>query len=151
MAETLASCKCHADQPPKVREQLQVSASGVLMVPPFNVLRLARASPGRAYRVGTSLLFCSVVSHRHNRTSSRTHDQTTMYLPLSSISRSEARIFCCSMDGAFGSKRPSFWFFFQARTLSVRVSYSATGISYFGTEAKSEKSVRAPGGRVSPT
>lgn len=74
-----------------------------------------------------------------------------MHLPLSSISRSEARIFCCSMEGAFGSNRPSFWFFFQARTLSVRVSYSAAGMVYLGTEAKSEKSVRAPGGRVSPT
>lgn len=29
-------------------------------------------------------------------------------LPRSSTSRSEARIFCCSMLGAFGSNRPSF-------------------------------------------
>lgn len=133
------------------REHLQVTVSGARMAPPFDVLRLARASPGLTYHVGFSLLFDCVVSRRHNRTSSRTHDQTAMNLPLSSISRSEARIFCCSMVGAFGSKRPSFWFFFQASTLSVRDSYSATGISYLGTADRSEKSVRAPGGRVSPT
>ena len=75
----------------------------------------------------------------------------TCSLPLSSISRSEARIFCCSMLGAFGSNRPSFWAFFQARTLSVRVSYSAVGITYLSTADRSEKSVRAAGGRVSTT
>jgi hypothetical protein len=72
-------------------------------------------------------------------------------LPLSSTSRSEARIFCCSMLGASGSKRPSFCAFFHARTLSVRCSYSAAGISYFSTDDRSVKSVRAAGGRVSTT
>jgi hypothetical protein len=72
-------------------------------------------------------------------------------LPLSSTSRSEARIFCCSMLGAFGSKRPSFCAFFQARTLSVRVSYSVDGMTYLSTAERSEKSVRAAGGLVSTT
>lgn len=77
--------------------------------------------------------------------------KTTVHLPLSSTSRSEAWIFCCSTVGAFGSKRPSFCAFFQARTLSVRLSYSASGMVYLVTADTSEKSVRAAGGRVSPT
>jgi len=82
----------------------------------------------------------------------RTHDQTmAMDLPLSSTSRSEARIFCSSMLGASGSKRPSFCAFFHASTLSDRVSYSVLGIVYLGTAVRSEKSVRAAGGRVSST
>lgn len=44
-------------------------------------------------------------------------------VPLSSISSSEARTFCCSMLGASGLNRPSFWAFFQARTLSVSLQY----------------------------
>lgn len=55
------------------------------------------------------------------------------------------------MLGASGSNRPSFWDLFQARTLSVRVSYSAVGMTYFSTADRSEKSVRAAGGRVSTT
>lgn len=128
-----------------------MSVFGVEIIRPFESRRLTRASPVTAYCVRLVLAFVLAGSTRHNRTSSRTHDQTTMHLPLSSISRSDARIFCCSIEGAFGSKRPSFWFFFQAKTLSVRDSYSAVGIVYLGTEARSEKSVRAPGGRVSPT
>jgi hypothetical protein len=78
-------------------------------------------------------------------------DKQGIGLPLSSTSRSDARIFCCSMLGAFGSKRPSFCAFFQARTLSVRVSYSVDGMTYLSTAERSEKSVRAAGGRVSTT
>jgi hypothetical protein len=78
-------------------------------------------------------------------------DKQGVSLPLSSTSRSEARIFCCSMLGAFGLKRPSFCAFFQASTLSVRVSYSVDGMTYLSTAERSEKSVRAAGGRVSTT
>jgi hypothetical protein len=82
---------------------------------------------------------------------SATYDHAAYDLPLSLASRSEARTFCCSMLGAFGSKRPNFCAFFQARTLSVRVSYSGAGMTYLSTAERSEKFVRAAGGRVSTT
>lgn len=78
-------------------------------------------------------------------------DAKMIVVPLSSTSRSRALTFCSSMLGASGSKRPSFWAFFQASTLSDRVSYSSAGITYFSTEETSEKSVRAAAGRVSST
>jgi hypothetical protein len=74
-----------------------------------------------------------------------------MYIPRSSTSRSTALIFCSSISGAFGSKRPSFWAFFHAKTLSVRVSYSVDGMTYFSTADTSVRFVRADGGRVSVT